>query len=104
MLLELFEEAKESNSKGEKGTLILGFFPVTRLKTAQFLSSHVPGIHVPKKWIDALYEANKKGEKAEEKVGLELSRELYASIMEIHPKVHIMTANRFSLAKKLLIG
>ena len=102
MLLELFEEAKASNSKGKNGTLILGLFPVTRLKTAQFLSSHVPGIHVPKKWIDALYEAQKKGEKTEEKVGLELSMELYASIMEIHPKIHIMTANRFSLAKKLL--
>ncbi|WP_300366607.1 methylenetetrahydrofolate reductase [Hydrogenimonas sp.] len=102
MLLELFEEAKEANNRSKESTLILGLFPVTRLKTAQFLSSHVPGIHVPKKWVNALYEAHKKGEKEEEKVGLALSQELYESIMEIHPKIHIMTANRFSLAKKLL--
>lgn len=102
MLLELFEEAKNSNGKRRESTLILGIFPITRLKTAQFLSSHVPGIHVPKKWINALYEAHDKGEKEEEKVGLEMSRELFETIREIHPKIHLMTANRFTLAKKLL--
>jgi 5,10-methylenetetrahydrofolate reductase len=100
-LLELFEEAKKSTGKRE-ATLILGLFPVTRLKTAQFLSAHVPGIHVPKSWLDALYEAHGKGEKEEEKVGLALSREVYEKVMALHPKVHVMTANRFSLAKKLL--
>jgi len=100
MLLELFEEAKKETNK--EATLILGLFPVTRLKTAQFLSAHVPGIHVPKSWLDSLYEAHQKGEKEEEKTGLALSREVYDSVMELHPKVHVMTANRFSLAKKLL--
>jgi 5,10-methylenetetrahydrofolate reductase len=100
-LLELFEEAKKSTGKSD-ATLILGLFPVTRLKTAQFLSAHVPGIHVPKSWLDALYEAHGKGEKEEEKVGLALSREVYEKVMALHPKVHVMTANRFSLAKELL--
>ena len=100
-LLELFEEAK-IKSGNRDGTLILGLFPVTRLKTAQFLASHVPGIHVPKLWIDALYDAQKKGEKEEERVGLGLSRNIYEEVMDLHPKVHLMTANRFTLAQKLL--
>ncbi|WP_456401429.1 methylenetetrahydrofolate reductase [Hydrogenimonas sp.] len=101
MLLELFEEAKEISGKKE-GVLILGLFPVTRLRTAQFLASHVPGIHVPKRWIDALYEAHKKGEKEEQKRGLALSREIFEAVQTTHPKIHLMTANRFSLAKALL--
>ncbi len=101
MLLELFEEAKEISGKRE-GVLILGLFPITRLRTAQFLASHVPGIHVPKTWIDTLYEAHKKGEKKEEREGLALSREIFESVLATHPKIHLMTANRFSLAKALL--
>ncbi len=100
-LLELFEEAKVQ-SGNRNGVLILGLFPVTRLRTAQFLASHVPGIHVPKEWIDTLYEAHKKGEREEEKRGLALSREIFETVKEIHPKIHLMTANRFSLAKALL--
>ncbi|WP_456486135.1 methylenetetrahydrofolate reductase [Hydrogenimonas sp.] len=100
-LLELFEEAK-SLSGIKNATLILGIFPVTRLRTAQFLSSHVPGINVPKSWIDTLYEAHKKGEKEEEERGLAMSMNLFEEIKEIHPKIHLMTANRFMLAKKLL--
>jgi 5,10-methylenetetrahydrofolate reductase len=100
-LLELFEEAKRlSGNTG--GTLILGLFPITRLRTAQFLASHVPGIHVPKAWIDTLYDAHAKGEKEEEKRGFAISKELFESIKTIHPKIHLMTANRFSLAKELL--
>ena len=101
MLLELFEKAKHS-SNSSKGTLIIGLFPITRLKTAQFLASHVPGIHVPKNWIDILYEARKKGEAEEEKRGLELSKTIFEEIKEIHPKIHLMTANRFKLAQQLL--
>ncbi len=100
-LLELFEEAKKRSGRSE-GVLILGVFPITKLKTAQFLASHVPGIDVPKNWIDTLYEAHKKGEAEEEKKGMELSRNIFRSIQEIHPKIHLMTANRFTLAKALL--
>jgi 5,10-methylenetetrahydrofolate reductase len=100
-LLELFEEAKKL-SGNPKGVLILGLFPITRLKTAQFLASHVPGIHVPKTWLDTLYDAHMHGEAEEEKRGFEMSKELFESIKAIHPKIHLMTANRFTLARDLL--
>jgi len=100
-LLELFEEAKKL-SGNPKGVLILGLFPITRLKTAQFLASHVPGIHVPKTWLDTLYDAHMHGEAEEEKRGFEMSKALFESIKAIHPKIHLMTANRFTLAKDLL--
>ena len=57
---------------------------------------------MPKNWIDTLYEAHKKGEAEEEKKGMELSENIFRSIKEIHPKIHLMTANRFTLAKALL--
>ncbi len=102
-LLELFEEAKgEFGGERAKAQLILGFFPITRLKTAQFLASHVPGINVPRFWIDELYKAHKDGERKEFEVGFELSKELFGKIKELHPKIHIMTANRFELADAIL--
>jgi len=101
MLLELFEEAKYL-SNSSKGVLIIGIFPVTRLKTAQFLASHVPGIQVPKNWIDILYKANQKSEIEEEKRGFELSQKIFEDVREIYPKIHLMTANRFKLVQQLL--
>ena len=100
-LLDLFEKAKYL-SNSNSGTLVIGLFPITRLKTAQFLASHVPGIHVPKRWLDILYSANQKDELEEEKRGLELSQKIYKEIKELHPKIHLMTANRFKLAQQLL--
>jgi len=100
-LLELFQHAKQKAARTD-AELILGLFPVTRLKTAQFLASHVPGIHVPKGWIDTLYEANAKSVEAEEKAGMALSRRLFEAVYDLHPKIHLMTANRFQLASKLL--
>jgi 5,10-methylenetetrahydrofolate reductase len=102
-LLELFNEAKKDfDADRQKAQLIVGFFPITRLKTAQFLASHVPGINVPSIWLDELYKAHKDGEKKEFEVGFELSKNLFESLLKLHPKIHIMTANRFELADKLL--
>ncbi len=102
-LIEIFNEAKSSFSDERKeAQLILGLFPITRLKTAQFLASHVPGIHVPNEWVDRLFEANKISEEEEKKVGSGLSVDMYKSLLKEHPKVHIMTANRFEIAKELL--
>ena len=102
-LLELFEEARgEFEGERAKSQLILGFFPITKLKTAQFLASHVPGINVPRVWIDELYKAHKDGEQKEFEVGFALSKELFENIKAIHPKIHIMTANRFELADAIL--
>jgi 5,10-methylenetetrahydrofolate reductase len=102
-LLNSFETAQQE-FKDERGNsqLILGVFPITKLRTAQFLSSHVPGIYVPQSWIDALTKASKIGEKEERKVGMQLSSSLLKDIQKLHPKVHLMTANKFDIASELL--
>ncbi|WP_372999696.1 methylenetetrahydrofolate reductase [Sulfurimonas sp.] len=102
-LLELKEAAiKECGSESKSAELILGIFPITKLRTAQFLSAHVPGINVPDSWIEALRIANEKGLEEEYKVGFELSKNLFDEIKEYHPKLHLMTANQFKLAKDIL--
>jgi 5,10-methylenetetrahydrofolate reductase len=103
LLLDLKEKAtKECSSESKSTELILGVFPITKLRTAQFLSAHVPGINVPASWIEALRVANEKGEKEEYKVGYELSKNLFDELKEYHPKLHLMTANQFELAKNIL--
>ena len=103
LLIELLESAnKECCNERKKAELILGIFPITKLRTAQFLASHVPGINVPKCWIEELRSASKDGIEKEYEVGFELSKNLFEKIKTLHPKIHIMTANNFSLAKELL--
>ncbi|MDD2651710.1 MAG: methylenetetrahydrofolate reductase [Sulfurimonas sp.] len=97
LLLELKAELKQNSTE-----LIFGIFPITKLRTAQFLSAHVPGINVPESWIDALRDANDKGAEEEYRVGFELSRNLLLELKTLHPKIHLMTANQFQLAKDLL--
>ncbi|WP_457746543.1 methylenetetrahydrofolate reductase [Sulfurimonas sp.] len=103
-LLELKESAnKECCSENKSAELILGIFPITKLRTAQFLSSHVPGINVPPCWIDKLREAHTKGAQEEYKVGFELSKNLFDELKALHPKIHLMTANQFKIAKDILL-
>jgi 5,10-methylenetetrahydrofolate reductase len=102
-LLELIESAnKECCNEKKKAQLILGVFPITKLRTAQFLASHVPGINVPKCWIEELRSASKDGIEKEYEVGLNLSKELFNDIKAIHPNIHLMTANNFDIAKEIL--
>lgn len=104
LLLELLEGAKsDCCDSANKAQLILGIFPITKLRTAQFLASHVPGIHVPKSWIESLRKAHNISPEEEYKVGFELSKNLFDEIMQIHPKVHLMTANQFQIAKDILV-
>ena len=87
----------------KKAELILGIFPITKLRTAQFLAAHVPGINVPDEWIEALRIANANGGAEEEyKVGFELSKNLFDELKAYHPKIHLMTANQFELAHDIL--
>lgn len=103
LLLELKEAAnKECCDEKKSAELILGIFPITKLRTAQFLSAHVPGINVPDSWIEALRIAHERGEQEEYKVGFELSKELFDELKSIHPKIHLMTANQFQIAKEIL--
>ena len=97
MLLELKENAQ---TNGKDAQLIFGIFPITKLRTAQFLSAHVPGINVPDMWIEKLKQA--KSEEDEYKIGFELSKKLFDDIKELHPKIHLMCANQFNIAKQLL--
>ena len=102
-LLELLDEAKkECDGEGKETQLILGIFPITKLRTAQFLASHVPGIHVPLYWVEHLRKANEVSAEEEYKVGFELSKTLFEEIKTHHPKIHLMTANQFTIAKEIL--
>ena len=102
-LINIFEQAKSGFDDEKKDAqLVLGIFPITKLKTAQFLSAHVPGIHVPKEIVDRLYEASKVSAEEEYKVGMEISKTLFNDVLKIHPKMHIMTANKFDVANELL--
>ncbi len=99
ILLDLLNEANHLAGSCDT-TLILGLFPITKLSTARFLDSHVPGISVPSSWIDALESAKDSLEC--EKIGFDLSAQLLDQMLSLHPKIHIMTANKFELAHKLL--
>jgi 5,10-methylenetetrahydrofolate reductase len=103
ILKELFEKAKiEARKEKDNPQLILGYFPITKLRTAQFLSAHVPGVNVPKEWSEELYEAKKISDENQEKIGLQMSKKAFNDIFEVHPKMHIMAANNFGLVKKIL--
>jgi len=103
ILLEMKENAnKECCPEKKKAELIFGIFPITKLRTAQFLSAHVPGINVPDIWIERLRLAHERSVEEEYKVGFELSKELFEEIKALHPKIHLMTANQFQLASDIL--
>jgi 5,10-methylenetetrahydrofolate reductase len=102
-LLESFEISKQDvEGEKKKAQLIFGLFPVTKLRTALFLSAQVPGIHVPQFWIDALEAAHHISEEEEHKVGMKLSSDLFKELNKIHPKIHLMTANRFDVADEII--
>jgi len=103
-LIELFNEAKEESIRetAKEAQLILGQFPVVRAKTANFISDRVPGICVPKEIIDEMNLASMDGIEKEREVGFELSKNIFNEIMKIHPKVHLMTHNRFDLCNELI--
>ena len=102
LLVELMAAANALSEKETDSTLILGIFPITKLRTAQFLDAHVPGIHVPPYWIEALEAAADVSSDEEYRVGFELSKKLFDEIKAFHPKIHLMTANQFQIAKEIL--
>lgn len=103
-LLSSFKTAKQSvdGTDKQKAELIFGFFPITKLRTALFLSAQVPGIHVPQFWIERLETAHNIGEVEEYKVGMELSCNLFKELNKLHPKVHLMSANRFDVINEII--
>jgi 5,10-methylenetetrahydrofolate reductase len=101
-LLFMMESANEQSPHAEKSILVLGFFPITKLRTARFLDENVPGIYVPHSWVEALEAAAEISPEEEYRVGFELSKTLFEELKALHPKIHIMTANQFELAKAIL--
>ncbi len=103
-LIELFEEAKTLSIRdtAKEARLILGQFPIVRAKTANFIDDKVPGISVPKEIIDEMNLAAMDGEEQEQKIGFDLSKQLFDKIMVMHGKVHLMTHNRFDLCSDLI--
>ena len=104
LLLELFENAKNESVRqtAKEAQLILGQFPVVSAKTANFIDEHVPGISVPKSIIDEMNLASMDGSEREYEVGFGLSKVVYDAVMALHPKVHLMTHNRFDLCSELI--
>lgn len=103
VLIETFNNAvSQFNDERAKAQLIIGLFPITKLRSAQFLSSHVPGIHVPDKWIHELSIASKVSLEEEYKVGISMSKKLFDEVQNIHPKIHLMTGNKFDVAQELI--
>ncbi|MDL0082343.1 methylenetetrahydrofolate reductase [Helicobacter sp. XJK30-2] len=102
-LLDSLESA--NRTLGTKVSLVLGFFPVVSYKSAVFLRDKMPGVFIPESWILRLEKAHKSHDpKAEEqKVGLDLSRELFYSLRKIHNKFHFMTNNNLPLARQILL-
>ena len=103
-LIEIFEEAKSKSIRetAKDAQLILGQFPIVRAKTANFIADKVPGISVPKRIIDEMNLASMDGEEREKSVGMQISREIFEAILAKHPKMHLMTHNRFALCAELI--
>ncbi|MEY4504707.1 MAG: 5,10-methylenetetrahydrofolate reductase [Pseudomonadota bacterium] len=96
-LLKAFNEVTATFADERKNAkLIFGIFPITSLKTAQFLYSHVPGIYVPESYIDALL----KDDRSE--VGIDITKNVLDELWKINPRVHYMTANRFWAVDQLI--
>lgn len=103
-LIEIFEEAKSKSIRdtAKDAQLILGQFPIVRAKTANFIADKVPGISVPKSIIDEMNLASMDGINKEQSVGMQISKSIFDAILAKHPKMHLMTHNRFELCAKLI--
>jgi 5,10-methylenetetrahydrofolate reductase len=103
-LLEIFQEAKEQSIRetAKEAELIFGQFPAIRARTVNFIADKVPGIKVPKNIIDEMNLAAMDGVQKEEQVGVEISQRVFDEISLLHPKLHLMTHNRFDLCAKLI--
>lgn len=99
----LLESLQDINKElGQNCVMILGFFPVLSYKVALFLRDKLPGVYIPDEWVQKLEKASNKGKEVEQKVGLELSRELFKDLQTLHNKFHFMSANKPSLLREFV--
>jgi 5,10-methylenetetrahydrofolate reductase len=103
-LIDIFETAKSESIRetAKDAQLIFGQFPVVSTKTVNFIANRVPGITVPKSIVEEMDLAGMDSKEKEWEVGFELSKNILDEVLKIHPKVHIMTHNRFKLCSELL--
>lgn len=99
-LLESLEEINAS--LGQNCVMILGFFPVLSYKVALFLRDRLPGVYIPNEWVEKLEKVSIQGKEEEQKVGLELSRELFIRLQKLHNKFHFMSVNKPSLLREFV--
>lgn len=98
---ELLEFINSINKELNKNCiLVFGFFPITTYKTALFLHNKLPGVFVPQDWLIELKEAQNTYN--EEKIGIQKSKKLFKDLMKLHPKIHIMSANKLEIIEKIL--
>lgn len=104
-LIKIFNYAKDKSIResAKNSTLILGQFPIINAKTAIFLLDKVPGITVPKNIIDDMTLASISSPEKENEIGFRISKNLFDEIRKLHPKIHLMTHNRFNLCKQIIL-
>ena len=100
-LLSLFNEAKKELGVSEVA-LVLGFFPISSYKVANFLYTKLPGVYIPDFWLDEMQKAAKISKDKEFELGLELSRSLFKDLNKYYNKMHIMSANNLKIINQIL--
>ena len=99
----LHEWLDELNARhGTNCALMQGFFPITSYKRACFLYEKLPGVFIPKSWLDTLSAASLRGADYERDRGRDLSYELFRQLYDYRPKIHIMNHNAIKGARALL--
>ncbi|ASJ20166.1 methylenetetrahydrofolate reductase [Brachyspira hampsonii] len=100
--LELFLKWIDELPLKEKPILVPGFFPVLSYKTAYFIYYKLPGAYIPETWLNKLKEASDKSPEEEKKAAVELSTNLFKSMIKKHKKMHIMSMNNYDFVVELL--
>ena len=100
-LKTLFEEAKE-NTGIKEAALVIGYFPVTSFRTANFLYSKLPGVYIPQEWVSQIQKGYELSPQEEYKIGFDLSKRLFDDINKHCNKIHLMSANNLEVIKSLL--
>lgn len=100
---KLLEWLCEFNEKYNTNcTLMCGFFPIMRYKSALFLHDKLPGVFIPDSWLKNLEIAQAKGAEYEKNKGLEMSINLFSKIYNKYPKIHFMNHNNTMSAATIL--
>lgn len=101
-ILEWFMEINAH--EGTDASLIFGFYPLVSYKAALFLNNNLPGMCIPKIWIQSLKEASLKGKEYERSLGVAMSAELFYNMQNLHANIHFMSSGHLKVAKDILLS